>query len=621
MVQHQGNKNNAHWDEYSGNIISALNLKQIAKGEWHGACPSCGGKDRFWISNYNGEVKVQCRQCNDWKSIIENLRDQGLYPRFEKSEVTHIKKEIDWPEQIHPYLTKKRINQHNALISGDSLIIPIINSEGKKVGSQTIDGEGVKKFSKGMPIVGNFSVVGGTISDFTYVAEGWATACSVSEATSKPCVFALNANNLPSVVVSIMQAKPDAKIVICADNDDPGIKGAEACKADHGVNYLLPPKDMDFNDVWVRGGAEAVIDALTPKRYQDKVFWADDAEPILTNNYLIKNWLGSNQLSCLYGSSNTGKSFLALDMSWHIATGREWNGNRITQGVVLYLATEGGNSFRNRVFALKEHYGDENALLAVRPSPVDLFNTEVDLPTLEKLCDEIRDERGEIAMIVVDTLSRAMAGANENTSEDMSQFIKNCDLLRNLSGAHLMIVHHSGKDTSRGARGSSSLRGALDTEIELEVDEGSGIRTALSTKQRDLEGGAAFSFKLNVAILGTDPDGDDITTCVIEKADETELEDARKKQPKGKNQKLFIECFRQLRSDKVGTPNQGGTGWPEPHTYWVIPEDQIYEHFKGKFTGANSRTAWRQTIEALISHDFICMNLGQIWLLSKEGKV
>jgi len=184
-----------------------------------------------------------------------------------------------------------------------------------------------------------------------------------------------------------------------------------------------------------------------------------------------------------------------------------------------------------------------------------------------------------------------------------------------------MIVHHSGKDTSRGARGSSSLRGALDTEIELEVDEGSGIRTALSTKQRDLEGGAAFSFKLNVAILGTDPDGDDITTCVIEKADETELEDARKKQPKGKNQKLFIECFRQLRADKVGTPNQGGTGWPEPHTYWVIPEDQIYEHFKGKFTGANSRTAWRQTIEALISHDFICMNLGQIWLLSKEGKV
>ena len=70
----------------------------------------------------------------------------------------------------------------------------------------------------------------------------------------------------------------------------------------------------------------------------------------------------------------------------------------------------------------------------------------------------------------------------------MSQFIKNCDLLRNISGGHLMIVHHSGKDTSRGARGSSALRGACDTEIELEVDEGSGIRTALSTKQRDLEG-------------------------------------------------------------------------------------------------------------------------------------
>ena len=99
MVQHQGTKyNTVSWDEYAGNIISALNLKQLSKGEWHGACPACGGKDRFWISQFNSEVKVQCRQCNDWKSIIENLRDQGLYPKFEKSEVTHIKKEIDWPE-------------------------------------------------------------------------------------------------------------------------------------------------------------------------------------------------------------------------------------------------------------------------------------------------------------------------------------------------------------------------------------------------------------------------------------------------------------------------------------------------------------------------------------------
>ena len=81
------------------------------------------------------------------------------------------------------------------------------------------------------------------------------------------------------------------------------------------------------------------------------------------------------------------------------------------------------------------------------------------------------DEKGEIALIVVDTLSRAMAGANENTSEDMSQFIKNCDILRNISNAHLMIVHHTGKDAAKGARGSSALKAALDTEIELDVQQ------------------------------------------------------------------------------------------------------------------------------------------------------
>ena len=610
----------AIWSEYSPQIISALNLKKVTQGEYHGSCPNCGGKDRFWINEYNGEVKVQCRQCDDFKEITNILRSQGLWPERENGFTV---KEIEWPSVStqHPYLAKKKIAQHNALIDGSNLIIPINNYMARKVGTQTITPDGTKKFSKGMPVIGNFSVLGGTITDIAYIAEGWATAASISEATGKPAVFALNANNITEVITNLKIAKPHAEFIVCADNDDAGIKGAEKAKEDHGTKYMLPPKGMDYNDLWVAQGADAVVNFLTPKRFQDTVFWADDARPILTNNYLIKNWLGANQLSCLYGASNTGKSFLALDMSWHIATGREWNGNKVIKGVVLYMATEGGNSFRNRVYALKDHYGDENALLAVRPSPVDMFNSDVDLPTLENLCSEIRDEKGEIALIVVDTLSRAMAGANENTSEDMSQFIKNCDILRNISNAHLMIVHHTGKDTAKGARGSSALKAALDTEIELDVQQDSGIRTALCTKQRDLESGAAYSFRLNVSVLGVDPDGDDITTVVIAKCDAEELEEAKKKIPKGKNQKLFLECFRQLKADKVGQPNPAGTGWPEPHTYWVIQEEDVREHFTGKFSGSNHRSAWKQTLEAMISGDFMCMNQGQIWLLAKEGKV
>ena len=83
MVQHivgQGNNSTPYWDEYAQGIIDALNLQQLARGEWHGACPNCGGKDRFWISQYQGEVRVQCRQCNDFSAITKELRARKLLP-------------------------------------------------------------------------------------------------------------------------------------------------------------------------------------------------------------------------------------------------------------------------------------------------------------------------------------------------------------------------------------------------------------------------------------------------------------------------------------------------------------------------------------------------------------
>ena len=158
------------------------------------------------------------------------------------------------------------------------------------------------------------------------------------------------------------------------------------------------------------------------------------------------------------------------------------------------------------------------------------------LAALIELCKSIEAEKGEpIAMIVVDTLSRAMAGGDENGPTDMTSFIANLDALRDVTGAHIMIVHHSGKDTAKGARGHSSLRAATDTEIELQVEQ--GIRTATATKQRDLEPQEPIVFQLKVHELGKDEDGDPVTTCTIQPADADELADLQQKRPKGANQK------------------------------------------------------------------------------------
>jgi hypothetical protein len=228
---------------------------------------------------------------------------------------------------------------------------------------------------------------------------------------------------------------------------------------------------------------------------------------------------------------------------------------------------------------------------------------------------------GKVKLIVVDTLSRSMAGGNENSPEDMTRFIGNCDKMRNMTGAHVAIVHHSGKDKAAGARGHSSLRAATDTEIELDYDENTGMRTAKATKQRDMETGALFSFKLNVVDLGKDEDGDVVTTCTVKQASESEIEEANRPRIKGKNQVLIRQVFTQLRGEGIGKPNPAGAGFPEPRTYWMISEETVKDHFAGKVSSSsNPRSVYKQAMDALIGSGHAVLNDGFIWFTDTNGQ-
>jgi hypothetical protein len=118
----------------------------------------------------------------------------------------------------------------------------------------------------------------------------------------------------------------------------------------------------------------------------------------------------------------------------------------------------------------------------------------------------------EFALIIVDTLARVMGGADENTAPDIAGLLTDLEHLRR-TGAHVMLIHHSGKDVDRGARGHSSLRAAIDTEIRLTKD--GNERVARITKQRDGESGLEGRFTLEQVTLGRDSDGDPVTTCIV----------------------------------------------------------------------------------------------------------
>jgi len=224
---------------------------------------------------------------------------------------------------------------------------------------------------------------------------------------------------------------------------------------------------------------------------------------------LIKGLLDQGAMTILYGESNVGKTFVAMDIAFHIALGKPYAGLRVTQQPVVYVAAEGGSGVRKRIAALIEHYGQgvTSAPLLVLTTPVNLLKEDADLKPLIAAMQAMEPKPG---LIVLDTLSRVLAGGDENSSTDMGALVKHFDILRSALGAHLLAVHHTGKDRARGARGHSLLRAATDTEIEV-ADNVIGV-----TKQRDLDKSFESGFTLAPVVLGMDADGDPVSSCVVQ---------------------------------------------------------------------------------------------------------
>lgn len=281
--------------------------------------------------------------------------------------------------------------------------------------------------------------------------------------------------------------------------------------------WLEKPDEPLFPDMRPAGGGSDGAGGKPVRKFTfEKFYDAADSALTDTNEPLIEGLLDCGAMSVIYGQSNVGKTFVALDMAYSVARGLPYAGMWVRQGAVVYLSAEGGGAIKKRVAALCVKHGrvDDVPLLLLR-STIDLRRPDADL---RPLIEAIRGLGVPVALIVVDTLARALAGGDENSSVDMGQIVTNFDRLRESTSAHLMIVHHSGKNVAAGARGHSSLRAATDTEIEV-ADGVVEVR-----KQRDLDGSWARGFDLEVQTLGENARGTLVTSCTVRLRDGVAVE-------------------------------------------------------------------------------------------------
>jgi hypothetical protein len=234
---------------------------------------------------------------------------------------------------------------------------------------------------------------------------------------------------------------------------------------------------------------------------------------------LITGVLDRGTMSVLYGESGSGKTFVALDMAAHISGGQEWNGRKARQGAVLYVAAEGGRAIYKRFAAIKKKTPELLQRLYVVRLDVDLVHDRKHVNLLVDAAKQVAAHaRAPVELVVIDTLSRALAGGDENSPVDMGHLVKSLDAIRSATGSHVMVIHHSGKNAARGARGHSLLRAATDTEIEVKK------KVMRATKQRDLDTDFEMAFKLIPLQIG-ERDGDRITSCTVEWRTVTEADD------------------------------------------------------------------------------------------------
>ena len=419
----------------------------------------------------------------------------------------------------HPYLKRKNINPNGARVTGDGrLVVPLFDPEGVLSSLQYIDSDGGKLYQTGGATGGCFWQLGTTDEPgVIYMAEGFATAATIHQATGRPCVIAYSASNLVPVLGALRaQHDPKQEIVIVADNDKSGVgqKYAEQACAKHGARLVMPPELGDANDYVQAGGDLAFLLAPT---LQEWLMGADDfsAQPAPLK-WIIRDWVQANALIMIHGPSGGGKTFITLDWILRISsTITKWNNKNIKNGPVIYLAGEGHHGLRGRIAGWKAHHNVRHLEMWISPEGVDLNTPE----GYNKVAEAIRALGVKPCLIVVDTMHRHLLG-DENSAQDAKTMLDACARLMKEFDCSVILVHHTGvsEEAQHRARGSSAWKGALDIEISVVPAAENRPIEIVQRKSKDSELAETVYAKLiGVQIPGwLDEDGQPVTTAVVE---------------------------------------------------------------------------------------------------------
>lgn len=333
--------------------------------------------------------------------------------------------------------------------------------------------------------------------------------------------------------------------------------------------------------------------ADTPTCYQ--LLGRDELKKLPPLEWLIKGVLPSKGVALIYGPSGSGKSFVTFDLALAVANGSPWFDHAVNQAPVVYIALEGQFGFKLRLEAWERHHR--------RNAPPEYKMVLQDFKLTEPLhLARLIQVLPKRALIVIDTLNRTSPTSDENLSSDMGLILEAAGKLQKAAEGLVLIVHHSGKSTAAGPRGHSSLYANCDAIIEV-TRQGDYRRWTLVKAKEDADG-LSRGFVLEKLVLGQDSDGDELSSCVIRSVDSEVNHSTRQKSPVGANQRIALECFKEL---IAGSDGAMGIKFADAHkkvaSVLDVPKDRKSERAK-------------EAIERLLANAFLVMRDELLYLPS-----
>jgi hypothetical protein len=383
------------------------------------------------------------------------------------------------------------------------------------------------------------------------------------------------------------------------------------------TDELLAPNGHDGDPGWLPDSMQppAVTTKGNGRKPPYKLVLARDitAEGSL-KVFLIDGFLGRDEVSFWFGEPECGKSTVKIDAACHVAAGLPWCGRAVMQGAVLYVAAERGQTVKRRILAWRLEHGIHDIPLAVIDDTVDLRTGKVDTDRIIAAAKALGELSGQpVVWIILDTLSRMLAGGDENSSKDMGLLVLSVDRIFREATAHCSLVHHMPLSGGDRMRGHGLANGAGDTTVHVEKQN--GIVTAAVAKGSDLpeDEKPKLAFRFKSITVSEEPHR--TASVMVPAEDQAATGKKSKKQRKlSDRQQLALDALNSCAAD-VGKPPPATFGLPQgliavSLDQWrgelslrgIIPKDH-----------KNPREAFRQIRESLEARALAAERDGLIW--------